>query len=280
MAVQAAITRYKEEMIAAYERRVSDLVVATTKEFMSSGLTVTFLVSGGGGAHAVTRGQNGDIPYNAPGNSQISATLVEKHMPYSLTGFDVFASQGNQTQLMQNESWAGIRRDQDAVILAELANATQDLAAPTGMTLNVVATALAVMANNDVPTNEVDNMFGLLSGAAWAYLIQQPEFANGDWVDNKVLSGNTTRRMFRWAGVNWIQSSAVSGTGTSSEILYIWHRGALGYACNMGGEKIAAGFNEEQQRSWSIATIYHTAKILQNAGIVKITHNGSAFVTT
>ena len=40
-----------------------------------------------------------------------------------------------------------------------------------------------------------------------------------------------------WAGVNWIMSSAVGGLGTSTELLYIWHRSAIGYACNVGDAK-------------------------------------------
>lgn len=275
MAVQAAVTRYKEEMIAGFERRTSDLMVATTREMMSSGLSVVFLVTSSGGAHAVTRGQNGDIPYNAPGNTQVTVTLTEAHAPFSLTGFDIFASQGSQTTNMQQSAWATIRRAQDDVIVAELANATQDQAAASGFNLGVVANALAALGNNNVPIGEADQMFGLLSPAAFGYLIQQTEFTNGDYVDVKPLSGGMVRKMYRWAGVNWIMSSAVGGLGTSTELLYIWHRSAIGYACNVGDAKFAAGFNEEQQRSWAIATVFHAAKIIQNAGIIKITHDAS-----
>lgn len=62
MAVQAAITQYKKEMVLTYEHRRSKLSAAATKETMMNGLTVTWLVSGAGSATAVTRGQNGDIP--------------------------------------------------------------------------------------------------------------------------------------------------------------------------------------------------------------------------
>ena len=86
--------------------------------------------------------------------------------------------------------------------------------------------------------------------------------------------------MFRWSGINWIVSSRVTGLGTASEICYMYHRNAIGYAVNVGEEKIAAGYDDKQDLSWSRATVYHGAKILQNSGIVKITHDGSAFVAT
>jgi hypothetical protein len=37
------------------------------------------------------------------------------------------------------------------------------------------------------------------------------------------------------------------------------------------------GYDEKQDTSWSRATIFHAAKILQNTGIVQMKHDGSAF---
>lgn len=279
MTVQAAIATYRRETVAGFEAKKSDLsAVATTKETMQSGLTATFLVASSGGATAVTRGQNGLIPYGQPSNTQITATLIEKHAPFELTGFDIFASQGNQRQIMQDASYAVIRRDQDDTILAELANATQDYGTST-LTLATVLGAVAILGNNDVPVDDFSNMFGVMSPAAYAYAMQLETATSADYVDIKPLVG-PTRRMWRWAGVNWIVSSRISGKGTNAELMYIWHKGALGYAVNMGEEKIAVGYDEKQDTSWSRATVYHAAKILQNSGIIKITHDGSAFVAT
>ncbi len=279
MTVAAALATYRREFIQAFEARKSDLAaVAVTKESMVEGLTATFLVAGSGGATAVTRGQNGLIPYGQTANNQITATLVEKHAPFERTGFDIFASQGNQKQIMQQGSMAVIKRDMDDTIIAELANATQDFGTGT-LTLATVLGAVAILGNNDVPTEEMDKMFGLLSPAAYAYLMQLNTFTSSDYIDIKPLAG-PTRRMLRWAGVNWMVSSRIAGKGTSSELLYVWHKDAIGYAVNTGEDKVYAGYDEKQDTSWTRATVYHAAKILQNSGIVKITHNGSGIVAT
>ena len=52
---------------------------------------------------------------------------------------------------------------------------------------------------------------------------------------------------------------------------------ALGYAVNVGEDSIAIGYEEKQDTSWSRASIFHGAKILQNTGIVQMKHDGSAF---
>lgn len=278
MAVEAAMTRYRREFVAAFEQDVSLLKTSATKESMTDGLTATFLVSGSGSDTAVTRGTNGQIPYGNPTNTQVAATLVEKHAGYELTGFNIFASQGDQMRVMQMASMNVINRDIDLTILTELANATQDYGSGTA-SVSTVAGAKAILGNGQVRTWEADNMFGVVSPAFMAYLMQTTEFASADYVDVKPFSG-PPRRMLRWFGINWIENPLVTGVGTASEICYIYHRAALGYAVRVSEEKIAIGYDDKQDTSWSRATTYHAAKILQNTGIVKITHDGSAFVAT
>jgi len=278
MAIEAAMIQYRKEFIGAFEQRVSVLKAMTTKEAVISGNQATFLVSGSGTDTAVSRGTNGQIPYGNPTNSQQTATLVEKHAPYELTGFNIFASQGDQKRVMQNASMAVINRDIDLTMLGELANATQDFGTGTA-SLATVTGAQAILGNADIPVEDENNMFAVISPAFRGYLMQTTEFASGDYVDVKPFGG-PARKMFRWMGINWAVSSRITGLGTSSEICYMFHRDAIGYAVNVGEEKIAIGYDEKQDTSWSRATVFHGAKILQNTGIVKITHDGSAFVAT
>lgn len=278
MAIEAAVIQYKKDFVPAFEQRQSLLKLTTTKETVMNGKQATFLVSGSGSDTAVTRGTNGQIPYGNPTNNQYTATLVEKHAPYELTGFNVFASQGDQIRVMRDASIAVINRDIDNTLLAELANATQDYGSGTA-SLATVLGAQAILGNADIPVEDENNMFAIISPAFRGYLMQNTEFSNGEYVEMKPFSG-PARKMFRWAGVNWIVSSRVTGIGTASEICYMYHRSAIGYAVNFGEESIDADFDRKQKTSWSIASVYHGAKILQNTGIVKITHDGSAFVAT
>lgn len=279
MAVQAAITQFRQETVAQFEQKQTQLAMATTRETMRAGLTATFLVSGSQGDTATTRGANGDISFGGPQNSQVSMTLKEKHAAKELTGFDVFASQGSQADGLRNQVQNIMHRDQDLVILAALAAATQDFG--TGiMTLDTVLGACAILGNNEVPTDEVDNMFGIISPAAKAYMMQFTEFAHADYVDIKPYANGVSKRYRRWADVNWIETPLITGKGTSSEILYIFHRAAIGYSTNLDEAKVYADYETKHGRSWARAELYHEAGVLQNTGIIKITHDGSAYVAT
>lgn len=276
MAIEAAQVQYRQAFVDQFEGRVSVLRVATTKETVTKGNTATFLVAGSGTDTAVTRGTNGQIPYGNPTNSQVSATLVEKHAPYELTGFNIFASQGDQKAIMRQASMNVINRDIDLTILAELANATIDTGGYVTASVALVEKAKAYLGNNDIPIEEEDNMFAIVTSGFMAYLRQATEFSSKDYVDVKPFAG-PSRRMLRWAGVNWMQSARITGVGTATELCYMWHKSALGYAVNVGEDSIAIGYDEKQDTSWSRATIFHGAKILQNTGIVQMKHDGAAF---
>lgn len=276
MAVEAAVTQYRQAFVDQFEGRSSIFRACTTKESVVKGNSAIFLVAGSGTDTAVSRGVNGLIPYSNPTNTQKTATLVEKHAPYELTGFNVFSSQGDQKEVMRRASMAVINRDIDLTVLAELANATIDTGASATGSLAMVEKAKAYLGNNDILVEEEENMFAAITSSFRSYLVQTSEFASGDYVDVKPLVG-PTRRMWRWNGVNWMVSSRISGVSTSTELCYMWHRAAIGYAVNVGEDSIFIGYDEKQDLSWSRATIFHGAKILQNTGIVQMKHDGSAF---
>jgi hypothetical protein len=277
MAVNAPLVHYRKEFIPAFAQQSSLLKDIGTREFQSSGNQATFVVSGSRGGTASTRGTNGDIPYNNPANTQITTTLVELHGAYRMTGFNIFASQGNQRAVMQTEAIKDLSNSIDLAVLAALASATQDLTGTGSVAL--VEKAIAVLGYNEVDTTEADNMFGVISPGFLAYLRQTNQMSSRDYVDMLTYNG-AVRKVFRWAGVNWISSPKITGAQTSSEVCYVMHRSALGISMMMGEEQVFAGYDEEQDRSWTRATTYFAAKILQDTGIVKITHDGSAFTTT
>ncbi len=276
MSIEAAQVQYRQAFIDQFEGKASIFRAMATKETVIKGNTATFLVAGSGTDTAVTRGTNGQIPYGNPTNTQVSATLVEKHAPYELTGFNIFASQGDQKAIMRKASMNVINRDIDLVCLAELANATIDTGGYATASVAMVEKAKAYLGNNDIPVEEEDNMFAVVSAGFMAYLRQTTEFASSDYVDVKPMVG-PTRKMLRWSGVNWAQSARITGAGTATELCYMFHRDAFGYAVNVGEDSIHIGYDEKQDISWSRATIFHGPKILQNTGIVQMKHDGGAF---
>src|SRR5207244_4447241 len=93
--------QYRQEFIQAFEQHQTLLRETVTTEAVIKGQQAVFLVAGSGAATAVTRGTNGRIPARADANTQNTCTLQEWHDLVRKTGFNIFASQGNQRAIMQ-----------------------------------------------------------------------------------------------------------------------------------------------------------------------------------
>ncbi len=279
MTDQAFVTQYRNEHIAAFEQNYSVLRATCVQEAVIKGNQAVFLVSGSGGLSAVTRGVNGLIPFNTVENIQNTAVLVEYHAPFERTGFNIFASQGDQRRIMQKASVDVMNRNIDQVILDELGTATLTTGSAGKATLAMIAKAKVILGNNKVPTTEADNMFGIISPAFEAYPMQMPEFSNADYVDVKPFIG-PARRMLRWYGVNWIVHQGLNGLGTASEECFLYHKNAIGHAANSKEMSVLVDYDGKQDLSWSRATLWHGAKKLQNSGIVKMLHDASEFAAS
>ena len=245
----------------------------TTTEAEVRGNQAVFLVADSGSATAVTRGVNGLIPARADNLNQYTATLAEWHDLVRRTSFNIYASQGDGRRIMQETTMGVLNRKVDADIIAQLETGTQDTGAAATGSLALAMYALTILGNNAVPLD--GNISALITPAFYAYLMQTKEFASVDYVNNKPFEGGMT--MFRWAGVNWIVHPNLTGKGTSAEKCLMYHKSAIGHACDMETIQSGVGYDEEQNYSFARATAFMGSKLLQNSGVVVINHDGSAF---
>ena len=273
MADTAYQTQYRDEFIAGFEQRQSLVRQTVTTEADVKGNTAVFLVADSGSASAVTRGVNGLIPARADSLAQNSATLAEWHDLVRRTGFNLYASQGDGRRIMQETTMGVLNRKVDTDIITALETGTQDTGAAATGSLSLAMYALTILGNNSVPLD--GNISCLITPAFYAYLMQTKEFASVDYVNNKPFEGGMT--MFRWAGANWIVHPNLTGKGTAAEKCIMYHKSAIGHACDLTSIQSAVGYDEEQDYSFARATAYMGSKLLQNSGVVIINHDGSAF---
>lgn len=285
MADTAFMIQYRQEFIAGFEVGQSLLRTAVTTEAQIKGNQAVFLVADSGGAVAQTRGVNGLIPSRTDNLNQFTATLVEQHDLVQRTGFNLFASQGDGKRIMQETSMKVINRTIDLDILSALAATTNSYGgAGASGSFALVAHAGTKLANNAVPIDEIDNMFFLISGAFYYYLMQAKEFVNVQWIDVKPFTqpgpatgGSKSVKMMRWAGFNWIISPLVTGLGSTQELCYAFHKNAIGHAVNSGEIMAEADYHRRQDFSWARTSVYMGSKLLQNKGVIQVIHDGSAY---
>lgn len=177
---------------------------------------------------------------------------------------------------MQESTRKVLNRRIDADIVAQLDTATNNLGAATTFSLAIVAKAATTLGENEVSTEDEDNMWAVMTPAVRGYLMQIPEFNSADYVMVKPLTGPALR-VKRWAGFNFIFHPNLTGVGTASEKCYFYHRDAIGSAFDRGeGLRTAFGYDDEQDYWFSRASSFTGARLLQQSGIVQFLHDASA----
>lgn len=282
MADTAFQTQYRDEFVAGFEQHQSLLRETVTTEAVIKGNTAVFLVADSGSAEATTRGVNGLIPARADNLTQNSCTLTEWHDLVRKTGFNVFASQGNQREIMQKTSMAVINRKIDDLIIDELDTTTVTIG--TSSTIPDVALfqhARVKLSNASVPWDS--NITLLCQPSFLSYLEEAPEFSNAEYVEVKPFAGSDQNPSWRdkamaykWRNTLIIEHPNLPGKGTSSEKSFLFHKSAIGHAIDVAGLQTPVGYDEEQDYSYARCSAFMGAKLLQAAGVVEVTHDGSA----
>ncbi len=274
-------TQYRQEFIAGFEQHQSLLRDTVTTEAVIKGNTARFLVADSGGAETQTRGVNGLITARSDNLATPSATLTEEHDLVRKTGFNVFASQGNQRQIMQETTMAVVNRKIDNQITTILTTGTVTIGSSTTLpSVDLFQNARVKLSNASVPWDS--NITLLCQPSFLAYLEQAPEFSSADYVNLRAFAGDDPSwrdqpMAYRWRNALIIEHPNLVGKGTSSEENYLYHKSAIGHAADTSGMQSPVGYDEEQDYSYARCTMYMGAVLLQNAGVVTITADGSAY---
>lgn len=274
MADTAFQKQYRQEFVAGFEKRESLARRTCTTEVVIKGNEAVFLVADSGGATAVTRGVNGDIPTRPDNNNQYTATLAEWHDLPEKTDFNIFASQGNQRMIMQHTSIAVVNRKIDTDIHTALALATPTWGSAAIVTKALINVAMTKLANAFADTDA--QLWALITPAMYAYMTDLPSFSSHDYIDHKRFEGVRKDKAFSWWGVNWIIDAALPGNGTSSETCFMYSQNAIGHAMDKERLDTVVGYDEKQAKSWARVSGIFGSKLLQNSGVVKMLHNGAA----
>ena len=274
-------TQYRQEFIAGFEQHQSLLRDTVTTEAVIKGNTATFLVADSGGAETMTRGVNGLITARSDNLATPSATLTEEHDLVRKTGFNVFASQGNQRQIMQQTTMAVVNRKIDNQITTIATTGTVTIGGSTTLpSVDLFQNARVKLSNASVPWDS--NITLLCQPSFLAYLEQAPEFSSADYVNLRAFAGDDPSwrdqpMAYRWRNALIIEHPNLVGKGTSSEENYLYHKSAIGHAADTSGMQSPVGYDEEQDYSYARCSMYMGAVLLQNAGVVTITADGSAY---
>lgn len=278
MADTAYQIQYRQEFIAGFEKRQSLARNTCVTEVEIKGNQATFLVADSGGATAVTRGVNGDIPTRPDNLNQYTATLAEWHDVPERTNFNIFASQGDGRRIMQETSMGVVNRKIDSDIYTELTTATTTWGAAAAATLALVNKCVATLQTN-FATDDAP-VWAIITPGFRGYLMGLTEFTSRDYIRDagKPFENVNISNAFNWNGVNWLVDGKLSGAGTASATCFMYSKNAIGHAYNDQTIQTMVGYDSKNDKSWARTSIYMGSKLLQNSGVIKMLHDDSGMI--
>lgn len=264
---------YRDEFVASFEVRQSYLRDTVTTEAMVKGNSAIFLVTGQADTMK-ERGVDGYIPAANETDTQITLNLKEMHHRATQTGWDIFTGQSDRRRIMQERGMRAANKEIDQTILAALNATTTNYASGAAQTLTY---GKLVDILSDLYENEVDNdgqITCVWSPKAYARILTFAQATSIDYVNAKPLVEGP--QPFRFLGANHIMHPKVPGVGTNAAKCYVYHKSAIGHAIDTAGIKTDIGFNGEHDYSYARHSVFHGAKILQNAGAIEVTVDDTA----
>lgn len=274
-------TSYRQELINGFEQQQSLMRMGVTTEGQIKGNSCVFDVIDSGGATAVTRGINGQIPPRTDNNTQLTCTLAEWHDLAVKSDFNVFASQGNQIAQMQRTTMAVINRKIDSDIITELSTGTVDTGSAQVASLRMITKSKAILGLAKVPFDQ--NIWCAITPAFEAYMTETKEFTDKNYVTAQPINDGHTAwadrpGYYQYLGIKFFVHPDLSGVGTSSAKCLMWHKNAIGHAVDVAGIDTNVGYDGKQAQSWCRCSTNMGSKLLQNSGVIVMYHDDSAMV--
>lgn len=275
-------TKYADEFKMDYEISMAQLLRCVRSDGIINGDQCKFDVVDPG-EEAVKKGRDGKIPTLQLGLSQVTATLDQDHAKYKIDNFDVFRGNPNVRTAMNVRGRNAINRKINQVIIDQLDTATNVInsgAAAALSSLAVVSSILKDLMGRNVPIGDGD-VWGLITPNAWLQMCRITDFKSSDYVnDTGIVSkgppgAGSGYEVRRWMGVNWMVCNQLTGVGTASAKMYVFHKTALAHMID--GEPSPILFdNTEDAYSGVRFEVTHCAKMCLQRGVSQYLHDDTA----
>lgn len=229
----AFVAQYESEVHHLFQRQGGILRAAVRTKTGVVGSTTTFQKIGQGSAS--TKARHGVITPMNVDHTAPQCTLSDFYAGDWVDRLDeAKINHDERMALAQAGAWA-LGRKVDEQILTEMDSTTQTTVSFTLTSKGTVENSLLDWAQtlneNSVPND--GQRYAVLTPFAWTCAMKLDSFANSQWVGADGLPYTTGAPMLRWKdwnGIKWCVHTGISGIGTATAKMFMWHKNALGYA--------------------------------------------------
>lgn len=277
MTMQAPVTflaEFQTGIEREFQRSSTKLLSTIRTKRNVKAANAQFHVAGLGTAARKTRG--GDVPMMNSDRRRVPVTLETNYAGDVIEEEDLEQMAHDDRDEAVFAGSAALGRRADDIIMAQMALATQVVAAGGPLSTSIAAQANVLLQQNDVPFDK--QLFGIVSPGAYNWLKASKQFSNKDYIGDADLPFMSITEWTFWNGIYWMPHPGVPGAGTTAAQGLVYHSRAI--AAAVGHDIRSTVTWENKQGNWFVNNRFRMgAAILMNRGIVRFTHTDNTFPT-
>lgn len=270
---QAFVKQFEREVHYNYQQNGSLLRGTVRTKEKITGASTTFQVIGKG--KAVNKARNAEIPPMNLAHTPVECQLEDHYAGDYVDRFDEMKTQHDERDaIAQSGAWALGRVTDDLIIKA--AESTGNSEGGTGqINKSRILAGIELLNAKDVPND--GRRIGLLTPRQWNHAVHSiTEFSSADFVDDRPFINGAEPR--RWLGVTWFMHTGISGIGTASTNVLLYHHNAIGHAI---GADVSTDVQWVAPRAawWVSNSMSQGACLIDGDGVVLIPADDTAALT-
>lgn len=266
-------TMYNDEFREDFEREESLLKKCVRSDGLMKAGTVTWDVLSPSDV-AEERTRDGNIPESSLGLSQVTGTPKEQFKKYRIDSFDAYKSNPNVRSAQNKKGITSCNQAIDQSIIDALDTSTNTAGTLSLNSFGAVLDWTTTLWENDVKPD--GKVWGLLTPRAAAQLMRINEYKSSDFVTVRPAEKGLPAVGYRhWLDVNWLMHTGLTGKGTSTAKVHLFHESAIGH--QIAGEPETHAYYYEPQDRWEAwAKVCHVAKMCLQRGSITAVHDDTA----
>ena len=261
---QVFIKQFEADVHLAYQQMGTKLRSTVRSKTGVVGASTTFQKVGRGTAS--TKSRHGIVPVMNLNHEPVECILQDYYAGDWVDALDELKTNVDERRVVASAGAYALGRKTDELIVSAMKQATTSVGTySTGLTKNLILSALEELNQNDVPDD--GRRFAVVGVHQWNELLSMDEFVSADYVGDNLplISGGATKK---WLGITWVLYNDLP-LATSNRDCFMYHATSIGHAC--GQEvKTDISWHGERAAHFISNSMSQGAVLIDNAGIVCI----------
>ncbi len=261
---QVFVKQFEADVHLAYQQMGTKLRATVRSKSGVVGASTTFQKVGRGTAS--TKSRHGIVPVMNLNHEPVECVLQDYYAGDWVDALDELKTNVDERRVVASAGAYALGRKTDELIVNAMKQSTSSVGDySTGLTKDLILSALEVLNQNDVPDD--GRRFAVVGVHQWNELLSMDEFVSADYVGDNLplISGGATKK---WLGITWVLYNDLP-LATSNRDCFMYHATSIGHAC--GQEvKTDISWHGERAAHFISNSMSQGAVLIDNAGIVCI----------